>query len=43
MSKLATKQDLNKIIERGKNAELEFQDFLKKNKLSSHFWIFAKN
>ena len=33
---------LNKIIERGKNAELDFQDFLKKNKLSSHFWIFAK-
>jgi 2-polyprenyl-3-methyl-5-hydroxy-6-metoxy-1,4-benzoquinol methylase len=34
---------VNKIIERGRDAEIEFQDFLQKNKLSSHFWIFAKS
>ena len=33
---------LNKIIERGFDSELKFQNFLRENKLSSHFWIFAK-
>ena len=33
---------IHTIIERGKKAEEDFQSFLKENKMSSHFWVYAK-
>jgi 2-polyprenyl-3-methyl-5-hydroxy-6-metoxy-1,4-benzoquinol methylase len=33
---------INAIVERGQKAEESFQSFLRKNRMSSHFWVFAQ-